>query len=519
MNDLPLFLHTAKFGNVKSELTFSGYHQIGLLTRGIALAKVVFYLFTFRASVAWEHCQSIWTGYQCRLSQFDPKEAHQWKLLLKVNLQKQIILQSQKWEEVLTECPETFQFAPEDVKKNEKLAILAIQGNPAMVRFVDKSLMTDAFMSQLAAISPLTAVFVEKAMGTKIVALLTEDQKAKLAKDPHTGISALEKEHLDYLITSCTAVWQDFLTTHNFVYLKKREINASHAIQLFKDGTLWIHGGRIGSGSAKQAKLVNEWKTKKQLAKLSILTKGPMVARGAEGRLADEVRFAKMLKGRRGIVQMVDTFSYPSRNQEILQGKRTVLIQERYSFNLNRELSPEILGKWTENDVRQLTLDLLYGLKAFKDANLYDGDFNFGNILVQLDEAGHVVKAGFTDFEQAEVLTEQSRKEFTDPLDPEYEIQTKVIECLYQIYAKTKLLFPEILKEGFYKKKDYDTGLRIFGQQYIQPLSELKPLSELPQDVEAYLKEVNRVLKPYYEFEHRPTKTVEEIIVEMEKVS
>jgi len=337
-------------------------------------------------------------------------------------------------------------------------------------------------------------------------------------QDPQTGISPLETEQIRYVLNTCTSVWQDFLQAQppetRFLYLKRGKIGSPHTIQLFKDGKTWVHvrHGYIDKGTAKKVKLVNDWGTGNQFVKLSILTKGNLIVLGGELKLKQEVSFSEKLKGRRGIVQLVDTFAYPSKDK-IVNGQKTVLIQERYTFNLNKTITKEVMDKWTKEDVQRLTLDLLYGLKAFKDNNLYDGDFTFANVLVQLDAQGHIVQAGFTDFEQMEVLTEESRRGFRDPLDPDYEILTHVIGKLGSIYHQKGLDFPEVLKEGFYKKKNYHNGLRLFGPEYLPSLEEL---SKKELDSEAYEAEFSKILGPYYEFEHKPTKTVEEIIAGLE---
>ena len=209
---------------------------------------------------------------------------------------------------------------------------------------------------------------------------------------------------------------------------------------------------------------------------------------------------------------LVDTFAYLTKGVKKPQEQKTILVQERYSFNLKEKIPSEVIDKWTAQDIQQLTLDLLYGLKAFKDHNVCDGDFNFGNVLMQLDEEGHIVKAGFTDFECAEVLTAQSRQAFKDPLDPDYEILTPVISFLVSIYKKKWSQYPEILKEGFYKKKGAMTsGLEMFGQQY------LTSLKALDQNSSTYMEDCERVLEPYADFEHMPTKTLEEIIAALEQ--
>jgi len=141
INTIPLFLQTAKFSAVKSQLSFHGYSEIGYLQRVMELGAAVFYGCTLRTGLAWDSCQSFWTGYKLLLREFDPKETHQWKLLQKINLQKQLILQAQDWGNVLKECPETFEFAPLHIRRDPKLTSLAVQGNAAMVQFVDRDLL------------------------------------------------------------------------------------------------------------------------------------------------------------------------------------------------------------------------------------------------------------------------------------------------------------------------------------------------------------------------------------------
>src|SRR3990167_7717624 len=105
LSSVPLFLQSAKFKEVRDQVSFYGHSEIGYLACVIELVKAAFCACTLRSTTAWEHCQNVWTGYKEGLWEFDPKEIHQWKLLIKANLQKQLYLQSQAWEEVLTKCP------------------------------------------------------------------------------------------------------------------------------------------------------------------------------------------------------------------------------------------------------------------------------------------------------------------------------------------------------------------------------------------------------------------------------
>jgi hypothetical protein len=511
MNAVPLFLQTEKFNAVKSQLTFSGHHRLSFSTRCFELLAVLYYLCTFQKGIAWQCCVDVWTGYRAEKRPFDLKELHQWKLLDKINLQKPFMLSTTYWKEVLSKCPEVFQYADEvNVKSNKELALIAIEGNPAMVQFVNESLMKDDFIQELSQKAPRVALFVKKPVQEKIIASWTEEQKAGLHKDLFTGISALEQQHLEYQINSCKAVWKDFLAQQaprdSFIYLNRKQICSPHTIEMSKKGNIWVHvHNATTEKSARKVQLVFNWETKQQRSKVSYAVKDSTMAKQAESCIKTESSFATLLKGKRGIVQMFMTLPYPTKNLHILKKEKTVLIQERYHLDLS-EIPAVILDKWTEQDLHLLTLDLLHGLKAFKDANLYDRYFNSKNILIQIDDQGRIVKAGLITSLHAEVLTVKTRKEFEDPLIPAYEIQSKAIEFLHTIYRKKQLPFPEILKEGFYKQKGYDHGLRLFGQQYIDQLE------KLDKTAPTYSEEFNRILAPFIEFEHRPTKTIEELI-------
>ena len=184
LNSVPLFLQSQKFSEVKGNLLFYGYSEIGYLSRVIELVKAAFCACTLNTIVAWEHCQNAWTGYKHSLRAFDSEERHQWKLLLKTDLQKQFYLQSQEWESVLAKCPETFEFAPPEVKKNEKLAALAVQGNAAMIQFVDKELLNEPFVKPLAEKTPRLVLFLEKSHREKVVESWTLEQKSKIDRRP-----------------------------------------------------------------------------------------------------------------------------------------------------------------------------------------------------------------------------------------------------------------------------------------------------------------------------------------------
>jgi hypothetical protein len=511
MNAVPLFLQTKNFSAVKSQLTFSGHHRLSFSTRCFELLAALYYLCTFQKGIAWQCCVDVWTGYRAEKRQFNLQEPHQWKLLDKINLQKPFMLSTTHWKKVLLKCPEVFQYADEvNVKSNKELALIAIGGNPAMVQFVHESLMKDDFIQELAQKAPRIALFVKEPVKAKIIASWTEEQKAKLHKDLFTGISALEQQHLEYQINSCKAVWKGFLDLqalpNSFIYLKRKQICSPHTIEISKKGNIWVHvHNATTEKSERKVQLVFKWQSKEQRSKVSYAVKDSTMASQAESCIKTESAFATLLKGKRGIVQMIGTSLYPTKNRHIVRGEKTVLIQERYHLDLS-EIRPVILDKWTEQDLHLLTLDLLYGLKAFKDANLYDKYFNRKNILIQIDDQGRIVKAGLITSLHAEELTETTRKEFKDPLIPAYEIQSKAIEFLFTIYKEKQLPFPEILKEGFCKKKGYDHGLRLVGQQYIDQLE------KLDKTAPTYSEELNRILAPFTAFEHHPTKTIEELI-------
>lgn len=478
LDSVPLFLHSQKFSEVKAKLSFYDYAEIGYVSRIIELANAIFCLCTLSPTAAWEHCQNAWAGYKGALKSFDPAEVHQWKLLLKTNLQKQFYLESKEWKEVLTVCPETFEFAPPNVKRDQELVTLAVTGNAAMIQFMDQTLLKqEAFVKQLGEKNPRVTIFLDPTHKKVIMSSWTAELEAKTKCDSGTDLYIIEREQLEYIIQTCNSVWQACLKTSGarFLYLRHTKVGSPHTIQVFNDGKVWIHVSDydIGKGRLKRVRSITEMGTKRQFAKLSALTKGQSIVLGGNEKLKKEIVFHEMFKGLRGIVQLVDTFEYPTKGVTKWRGEqKTVLMQERYSRNIN-QVNENIWGKWTEADLQKLTLDLLYGLKAFKDYNVYDGDFNFGNVLLQLDEEGHVLKAGFNDFEEAEILTEKSPKDFKDPLDADYEIQNKIIGFLKGIYSHKKLQFPEILEEGFYKKKGSVDGLSTIALKPTKTLEEI----------------------------------------------
>ncbi len=537
-NLVPLFLQTSSFSQVRDLLAYQGCSKLSYISRLTDLVTAPFSLLFFDPTSALNHVQTAWIGYKDQLQSFDSSEIQQCRLLEKSDLQKEFILQSNHWKTVLQTCPETFEFAPASVKNTRAFVILAVQGNPAMIQFADQKFLTDIqFLKHLAVTCPRIVLFLKKPLQDSIIEDWSPEQKTRMIPDQYTHLSQLDREQIDYLIHSCRDIWQSFLDSSNsrFLYLKRRDIGSPHTIQMFKDGKTWVHiyNRYIGYGSLKKVKPIYDWDTGKRYAKLSVDRNGFISHSGSdEERLKSEITTFNLLKGCRGIVQILDIFTIPTKNPNSPNKEKKVLIQERYDASMQdisdclvknssmQNISDSIVKKWTLQDLSKLTLDLLYGLKALKDKNIYDGDFNFGNILLQLDEEGHILKAGFTDFEEAEVLTPITKKEFRDPLIPDYEIQTQVFNAIAVFYSKAQLPVPEALKFGVYKREGVTTNVdTLLGKDYfIKANATYRDCLSHGRSQEEAQHEYAQVLQQFRNVRVVPTKTLEEIIAEVEEL-
>ncbi len=273
-----------------------------------------------------------------------------------------------------------------------------------------------------------------------------------------TGISSSEIDQLHHLIKTTKDVWIEKLRgmEQPFLYLKRKELPSPYTIQVFKDGQVWIHTKQAMYGTAKKAKVIVEWETGKQYVKSSTLKHLRTGGRWTGGdRIGHERKICEKLKGKRGIVPLVDAFSYPSKSA--LDNKKNVLIRERWS-NL------EQLKKWTKEDIKVIALDLLYAVKAFKEAGLTDGDFNRGNVLVLRDKEGKATKAGLIDFEQTEELSKAlegglhqsaALRRFFNPKTIEFDLQNEILLLIKLLYSENDIGHPEvceILFEGYYQQ-------------------------------------------------------------------
>lgn len=512
LTKIPLFLQTDQFRHVKDELTYQAHGQIGCVSRLCALFQSVFYTVTCRCSLAGKSGGAFWSGYVLINHGTFNATGKQWKLLEHVDFTRSFTLHSEDWEETLRKCPETFQYAPQEIRSNPEMITLAVGRNAAMLRFA-KSVGVDLLRDLLE-------------RNPRIVLFLNENQNDILQvpelerRDPYHIVN-LEHEQMQYVISACEDQWKQRLKAapprDRFLYLKSKDIGSPHTIQVFKD-KMWIHmhNGYIGRGTSKKVKAVVDWRTGKQYAKLSILTKGNGVNLDGDNVLSKEIRFFDMLKGKRGIVQLVDTFAYPSKCK-LSQPLKRVLIEERYHYDF-KGITKDVLAKWNEEDLLRFTLDLLHGIKAYKENNIVDEDLNDGNIMVQLDEEGHLIKAGFTDFEQAIVETEASKKKFMDPLYPEYHLQSEILSYICGCYQTKDMPVPDILVQGIYKSKYDALGWRIIGLDYVKRYEDAIADLDKEKDKEAIADRVEENYNAYRsEFVQMPTKSVDEMIEETQR--
>ncbi len=231
-SNIPLFLQTKSYDRVRNKLNIS---SIAPTTREKMESLNQFPSFNTASD---------------QLAQIEKWAAADWSC---------VTLQSQNWEETVRVCPETFEFAPLEVKQNLDLATLAIHGSPAMIRFVDKSLLNSENLNRFAQQSPQVTLFLEESEREQ----MNPDRLTDLAKDPRTLTSPLELEHIRSLVDKCLSTWSTFLNSKprfpsSLLLKRNSSIHSPHTLQVFKDGRVWvhIHNGKFAQGSAKKAKLV-----------------------------------------------------------------------------------------------------------------------------------------------------------------------------------------------------------------------------------------------------------------------
>jgi len=300
-----------------------------------------------------------------------------------------------------------------------------------------------------------------------------------------TGVLPSEMDQIRQVITKFKDVWVNRLkeTESPFLYLKRQELPSPFALQIFKDGRIWIHTKQAMYGTAKQAKVIVEWGTGKQYVKASTLKHlrkgGPWLRMG--DRIVSECKIYEILKGKRGIVSLVDVFSYPSKSSQ--DNKKTALVLERWTTSLEQSI------KWTKDDLKVIAIDLLYALKAFKEAGLTEGDFNRGNVLVLCDKDGKAKKAGLIDFEQTEELSKVIERGYNQPENlrrlfkpqtVEFDFQNEVLSLINSLYTENKIDLPEvqqILNKGYYQQ-----GGEFFGGKFEEHI----PTSTIDEMIEKF---------------------------------
>jgi hypothetical protein len=430
---------------------FSVLADLTFKERVVECVKAVIFslpLFTLALGEVRNCWSAIFTGQKKIFHIATSKEVHphRWHLLQRINLLKEQILKDKNWGDLLKVCPEAFEFAPLSVKRDPNLAKAAISGNGAMICHLDTQLKNNPqFMQELIALNPGVIFFLDEK--AKIYNSFPEEVKKQFYYDPATGIAPAEMRLIHQIVTTYGEAWKKSVegSGERFLYCKSKLMQLPCAIQVFKD-KIWVHTTReIGRGSAKRVKLIYEWESGKHFVKAAVLKHLRQMGTFWGGnRTEKEIPVYETLKGKRGIVPLVDSFSYPSKSAPA--NKKTVLVQERYRGVIEQFMDK----KFTKNELQALSLDLLSAVKAFRDADLYDADFNERNILVKFDGAGKFEKAGIIDFEQVQKLS-QARKSFFKPKEADFEMLTCITRWLKALYVKNEIQLPQGLKDAFYQ--------------------------------------------------------------------
>lgn len=451
-NNLSYELLNYESNEAKFNVTFS----IGWKERFIELAIAIIFSFpivTLGIENVRQHWSSVFTGRKIAMQavRSDQVDPYRWALLNKINQQKQRF-NGKPWNEILQSAPEAFEFAPYSVKNDPQFAKLAVKNNAAMINHVGADLIQDLnFLKEVSKENPKIVFKLEPPLNKEIYESLSTELKKVINQQSETGIRPEDMEILRAFIEEYKQVWFDQLKNSDkpFLYLKKKFLRSDYAIQVFKDGRIWIHSGElVGRGTAMKVKAVYDWNEQKKYVKVAVQKHLRQYGFFTGGDRTQKVlKVYEKLNGKQGIVPLVDGFNYPSKSG--VKGQKTVLILDRYTGSL------EHLNKWTKEDLKVIALDLLHAVKAFKEEELSEGDFHAGNVLVSCDEKGRAVKAGLIDFEQTEPLSEV-RKNYRDPRQADYELQNEIVRLLYSLYEKN----------GFKEEA------KIFWKGYFQPAGE-----------------------------------------------
>lgn len=400
-----------------------------------------------------ESWSSFWNGYQIQsLTDISKDQVlpHRWDTLQKIHTQKELILQGKSWEDILKDCPEAFEFAPLSVKSNNKHITQAVLGCPAMVCHISKPLGNDiGFLKHLAQICPkITLYLTDKKIKEQIFDSLSDPVKTKFNRDDQTGLSEFEKEEINSLIVKHKDVWvaEAKKSKSGSIYLKSKMIHSPCALQVFEDGTIRVHTKHIiACGTAKKIRAVYQWNSKEQFVKATLLKKNREYGALTGGDLIqDEIKIYNQLKDKRGISPLEDCLTYESKSAST--GMKSALIMKRYTQSLGEQ------KKWTEEDLKVITLDLLYSIKALREADLYEDDFNLNNVLVLCDEKGKVEKACMIDFEKTKTLS-NAKKLFKEEREAVYEHQNAVISAIEKLYKNSNVKMPQSLNNAKFQPK------------------------------------------------------------------
>lgn len=402
------------------------------------LVKAIFssiLLVTLASSTVRNFWVSTWTGKKVvhatlNAGEIDP---HHWAVLNKINVQVQQIFHGEKkWTELLNTLPEGFEFAPAYIKNDPQFALLAIKGNPQMIYHVSEDLKTNLdFLKEASTVNPKFLYFFKSPLRKQLSESLPKEIYDSLMTASEMGVRTEDLERVNEFIKEYKHVWLEHLQKSGkpYIYLKKRFLHIPCSLQVFSDGRIWVHSKeRIGRGTCKYVKSAYDWHSGQKLVKN---------IGSWDASMKEEMEIYEKLRGKRGIVPVLGCFSLPTNKAK--KTEKDVLIAERYTENLDNENR-----KWTKRDLDIITLDLLHAIKAYQEADLMDGDFNWGNAMVLCDAQGKAIKAGLIDFGCAEIISEQDARD-PNPKNQKYrayQMQTDVCTMLHNLYINNNLESP-----------------------------------------------------------------------------
>jgi len=217
------------------------------------------------------------------------------------------------------------------------------------------------------------------------------------------GVSKEEIAQMKSIFERSKNAWKQNLATENSdssLYLEASEIGSPFSLQYFKTGMVLIHTEfPLGSGHTKVARLCIELLKGENFVALSLYYESqPLMV------LKKEMVFSRWDQCR-GLVP-------PFAHCYNLHWKREFLFVRHYTMDLASFLKyPQHI---TEESLKVITLDLLYGLKTMHDAGVAHCDLKEKNILILLNAQGGVQRAGICDFGE---WTNQNRLDNPGPGD------------------------------------------------------------------------------------------------------